>query len=140
MTNRTFSVGNLTLSGGLGVLGGIWLIIAPFILDYSAVASTATTNANNATLMSIIVGVVAIVLSIFLVATEKIQSLHTLRLYAGIGLIFVGVWLMAAPFLFNYNSLAQPLMSMQIAGALYILVAGFVMQELYNRGFFGEKP
>jgi uncharacterized membrane protein HdeD (DUF308 family) len=139
MTNKTFSVGNLTLSGGLGVLGGIWLIVSPFILDYNAVAKTATTNANNATLMCIIVGVVAIVLSGFLVVTEKIESMHTLRLYAGIGLIFVGVWLMAAPFLFNYNSLGQPLINMQITGALYILAAGFIMQELYNRGFFSKE-
>ncbi len=125
-TWRSFSTTNLTLTGGLGVVGGIWLIISPYLFDYSGYAA-------NATLLGIVAGVVTIALSGFCILTEKMPAMQTYRFYAGIALVAMGVLLMAGPYLLNYNQLRDPLWNLQLTGAVFILIAGFVVQELYTR-------
>lgn len=128
-TNQTL---NLTLTGSLGIVGGIWLLIAPFLLNYKDAAANLQTNANNATILSLIAGSVAIVLSGFAVATERMPQLRPYRYIAGFGLLALGLVLMAAPYLFNYAVLRNPLWSLQITGGIFALIAGFVMQELFK--------
>lgn len=129
-TNQTL---NLTLTGSLGIVGGIWLLIAPFLLNYKdTAAANLQTNANNATILSLIAGAVAIVLAGFAVATERMPQLRPYRYIAGFALLALGLVLMAAPYLFNYAVLRNPLWSLQITGGIFALIAGFVMQELFK--------
>jgi hypothetical protein len=129
----SFSTVNLTLTGALGVLGGVWLIVSPFLFDYASLGAAFKIPGDNATLLGIICGVIAIVLSLFCTLTEKQSNLQKYRFIAGGLLVFLGVWLMAAPYLFNYSKLRDPLWNLQITGGLFALIAGFVMEELYTR-------
>jgi hypothetical protein len=136
MTNfRTFSTLNLTFTGGLGVLGGIWLIISPYLFDYSNFggAKTLKASADNATLLGLICGIITIVISVFLIATEKNNNLLQARIFAGISLVLMGVLLLAAPYLFNYSMIRDPLWNLQLTGAIFVLIAGYTVQELATR-------
>ena len=129
MKNRPLSTLNLTIIGMLGAVGGIWLIIMPFLLGYS----DDKTPGSNAQLLSIICGAIAIVVSLLLVVTEKNEGLKTLRFYGGAVMVFIGIWVMSAPYLFNYSKPKNELWGLQITGGLIALVAGFVVQEIYTR-------
>ena len=131
MSVKPLSNVNLTLTGALGVLGGIWLIVSPYLFDYSSTVA-------NAAILGIICGVVAIVLSGFAIATEKMANMQTYRFAAGIGLILLGILLVCAPYLFNYSKLRDPLWNLQVTGGIFIVIAGFVMQELYTRSQEGN--
>jgi hypothetical protein len=130
-----FTTLDLTLTGGLGVLGGIWLIINPFILDYNSLTGKLKVGGDNATLVSIISGVILIALSLFCIAIEKQPSFFFYRFYAGIATIFLGLFLLVSPQLLNFYTTGyrDPLWALQITGGLIVLIAGFVVQEVYNR-------
>lgn len=135
MSIRRFSTLNLTFTGGLGVLGGIWLIVSPYLFDYNNLPAAAkfVENGSNATLMGLITGIITIAVSVFLIATEKMPQMQLYRNIGGWFLVVLGVFLMAAPALFNYSILRDPLWNLQLTGALFVLIAGFVMQELNLR-------
>ena len=126
------SMTNLSLTGALGVLGGIWLIISPFVFGYNDLSADKTSG-QNATTMGISCGVITILWAGFCLATKRMPALQKYRFNAAIGLILMGVWLMAAPYLFDYAHLRNPLSNLQITGAIFILVAGYVFQELYSQ-------
>jgi hypothetical protein len=133
-TDKKSSVLNLTLTGGLGVLGGLWLIVSPMVFNYNGKAGSAfQTNADTAALLSIIVGVLTIVLSVFCIATETQASLQLYRFAATITLIGFGLLLMVAPYLFNYNGLRDPFTNMQLTGSAFIIIAGYVLQEVFSQ-------
>lgn len=75
--NRVDSYNAMTASwpGWLGVVGGIWLILAPFILNYS--------NIDNALWNDIIVGAAAILLTGFCALTALRLETSQMRLIAG---------------------------------------------------------
>lgn len=131
MSVKPLSNRNLTLTGALGVLGGIWLIVSPYLFDYSSTVS-------NAAILGIICGIVAIGLSGFAIATERMPNMLTYRFVAAIGLVALGVLLECAPYLFNYSKLRDPLWNLQITGGIFIVIAGFVLQELYTRNKEGN--
>jgi hypothetical protein len=136
MTNlRSFSTLNLTFTGGLGVLGGLWLIVSPYLFDYNNFggAKNLKGSADNATLLGLICGIITILISVFLIATEKNDSMLQARIYAGISLVLMGVLLLAAPYLFNYSMLRDPLWNLQLTGAIFVLIAGYTVQELATR-------
>jgi hypothetical protein len=101
----------------------------PFILDYSDDKA----GGSNAQVLSIICGVIIVVVSLLLVVTEKNEGLKNPRFYGGALLVFMGIWLMAAPYLFNYSKLKNELWGLQVTGGIIALVAGFVIQEIYTR-------
>ncbi len=129
---RPSSMISFTLMGGLGILGGIWLIVSPFVFGYNDL-SVGKTGGQNATTMGIICGSIAILLAGFCLLTEKMPTLQKSRFNAAIGLILLGVWLMAAPYLFNYADLRNPLYNLQITGAIFVIVAGYVFQAIYSQ-------
>lgn len=130
-----FTTLDLTLTGGLGVLGGIWLIINPFILDYNNFSGAIKAGGDNATLVSIICGVILIALSVFCVAVEKQANMFYYRFYAGIATIFLGLFLLVSPQLLNFytTKFRDPLWALQVTGGLIVLIAGFVVKEIYDR-------
>jgi len=132
--NRKSSILNLTLTGGVGILGGLWLIVSPMVFNYNGKASSALqANADNAALLSIVVGVLTIVLSAFCVATETQASLQLYRFVATVTLIGFGLLLMLAPYFFNYNMLRDPMTNMQLTGSAFIIIAGYVFQEVFGQ-------
>ncbi len=135
MTLSRFSTLNLTLSGGLGVLGGLWLIVSPYLFDYNNLPAAAkfVENGQNATVLGLITGIITIAISVFLVATEKMAQMEFYRNIGGWLLVLMGVFLMAAPYLFNYSILRDPLWNLQLTGAFFTIIAGYVMQELTLR-------
>jgi hypothetical protein len=74
----------------LGALVGVWLVIAPFVLGY---------DTNEATVNSIVVGVVAIAVSAWSAMTYSTipNWLHAVA----------GVWLMIAPFVLDYGGIGE---------------------------------
>jgi hypothetical protein len=127
-TTTRMNLINMTAAGGLAVLGGFWLIISPYILDYG---NSNIVNVQNATLLGIICGSVAIGLGLFAIVTERLAQFENFRLAAAGLLVGLGVLLMAAPYLFNYSIYREPLWNLQITGGIFALIAGFVLQALY---------
>ena len=132
MMARSRSTTSLTITGALGVLGGIWLIVSPFVFGYNDL-STDKTGGQNATTMGITCGIIAILLAGFCLATERMPEMRKYRFGAAVGLILMGVWLLAAPYLFNYADLRNPLYNLQITGSIFVIVAGYVFQAVYSR-------
>lgn len=135
--NKTdeFTTLDLTLTGGLGMLGGFWLIVNPFIFDYNNYTGAIKAGGDTATLVSIICGVILIALSIFCVATEKQPNFFKYRFGAGVATIFLGLFLLVSPQLLNFytTKFRDPLWALQITGGFIVLIAGFVVQEIYQR-------
>jgi hypothetical protein len=78
-------------SGGLDILAGIWLIIAPFMLNYSANGGSVS---NDVT-----VGIVVLVLAGIQISGENYRTGWPSWINA-----LLGVWLIAAPFVLGYPS------------------------------------
>jgi len=78
-------------SGGLDILAGIWLIIAPFLLNYSARGGSV---AND-----VIVGIVVLVLAGVQISGENYRTSWPSWIN-----VLLGLWLIAAPFLLGYPS------------------------------------
>ena len=129
-STRTSSTAIQSVAGALGVLGGIWLIISPFLLGYDNLKENVTAG-QNATTMGIICGVISILLAGFCLVTERMPEMRNIRIGASVGLILMGVWLMSAPYLFNYSEYRDPLINLQITGIIFVIVAGYVFQEVY---------
>jgi len=132
--------------GGLGIIGGIWLLVAPFVLGYNniTVLDAATKKQVPADLgavmtSDIILGVILIALTGFALATASNPALAKLRQYANIAVIVAGVYLLAAPYLFellkvaSYLSLDKPNTNDQLIGLLTIIIAGFAYQREFIR-------
>lgn len=132
-TLRSFSVLNLTAAGGLGVLGGIWLIVSPYLFDYNNLTGADKELGNTATTIGLITGIVAIVLALAAIATERLEGFKTYRLLAGGLMVALGVALMVLPYIFDFQTVRDPLWNLQITGGIFILIAGYVVQEIANR-------
>jgi len=83
------AVSQIKLASGLNVLAGVWEILAPFILGYSAYA-TPTTNA-------IIVGLIVTVL-----AAVRFLGAYRAAWMSWVNAV-LGVWLIVAPFILGYT-------------------------------------
>jgi len=131
--------------GGLGILGGIWLLIAPFALGYNNITVLNATTKKQVpvdlgavTASDIIVGIILIVLTGFALAAASNPALTKLRMYANVAVIAAGVYLIAAPYLFDllkvasYMSLDKPNTNDQLMGLLTVVVAGFAFQKEFR--------
>lgn len=120
---------NATWPGWLGVIGGIWLIIAPFILNYS---SYPTPLYND-----IIVGVIAIILTGFCSLTYNQASTSQARMVAGWLAALAGLWLIIAPFVLGYSNVSNALWNDIITGVVFIVVALYAVN--YHRTHFSHN-
>jgi len=131
--------------GGLGILGGIWLLVAPFLLGYSniTVLDAATkkqvpADLSAVTISDIILGVILLALTGFCLATASNPAMAKMRQYANIAVIVAGVYLVAAPYLFDlfkaasYLALDKPNTNDQLIGLLTIIIAGFAYQKEFG--------
>jgi len=88
--------------GGLGLVGGVWMIVAPFALNYGGATildaktkKTVPVDLTAVTVSDIIVGVVLLGLVGFALVSANKLELQKYRLYANIGVIAAGVYLVA---------------------------------------------
>ncbi|WP_083737597.1 SPW repeat domain-containing protein [Amycolatopsis keratiniphila] len=105
-----------SLPSGLAFLTGIWLITAPFVLDYTF-TGPARPGVWNDIVIEVTVAVLALVRA---VSPREIP-------WASLVNVVLGGWLVAAPFVLDYNEgfdASRAVTSDVIAGVLVIVFAG----------------
>ena len=95
----------------LAFLTGLWLIVAPFILRYSGIA----TPTRNDIVVGAIVAVLALITAIWSRATAGWLSWI---------IALVGIWEFAAPFILGYTDTTRALWNGVILGILILIFAG----------------
>jgi hypothetical protein len=95
----------------LMVIAGLWLILSPFILNYSAVVMPMWN--------AIILGVALIVLAIWASLRENVRLERTLDWITAI----LGLWLIVSPLVLNFSTLMVPMWNAIIIGALVVVLS-----------------
>lgn len=132
------------LLGGLGIVGGIWLILAPFVLNYrGATLLDAKTKKSSpldlsaVTISDLTCGVLLVALVGFALVTANNPALAKIRFYVSLAVIAIGVYLIAAPYIFDllkvaaYMGLDKPNTNDQLVGMLSVVLAGFALQTSF---------
>lgn len=130
--------------GGLGIIGGIWMVIAPFALNYGGATTLdaktkkpVPVDLSAVTTNSIICGVLLVALVGFALLTANNTAMYRLRQIATVAVIVVGIYLMAAPYIFDllkvaeYMALDKPNTNDQLIGILTVVLAGFSYQYAF---------
>lgn len=105
MATTTMQATQIKTASGFDVLAGIWLIIAPFALNYSA-------NAGS-TVNDIVVGAVVILLAGYEMIGEHFRQSTASWLN-----VLLGAWLVFAPFALNIPSGSAAMWNDLIAGVV----------------------
>jgi hypothetical protein len=82
----------INTSSSVTLLAGLWLIIAPFILNYSGLGVSAT----NEVILGIVVGILALIS----------LTNHEMVWPAWVNLV-LGLWLIISPFMLGYSAISQ---------------------------------
>lgn len=101
----------VTTASGLNILAGLWLIISPFVLGYSALRGTMWND--------IIVGIIVAV-----VAAVKIFRGRDLPWLSWINVV-LGIWLILSPFIFGNASDTRVLYNEIIVGIIVAVLAAW---------------
>jgi hypothetical protein len=128
----------------LGLIAGIWMLVAPSVLNYGGITvlNAATkkqvpVDLSAVTVSNITVGIVLIVLGLAALLITSNKLIYQLQRVANLGMIVAGIYLMAVPYLFDllkvasYMSLDKPNTNDQLIGILAVVVAGFVFQRQF---------
>jgi hypothetical protein len=128
----------------LGLVAGIWMLVAPSVLNYGGITvlNAATkkqvpVDLSAVTVSNITVGIVLIVLGLAALLITSNKLIYQLQRVANLGMIVAGIYLMAVPYLFDllkvasYMSLDKPNTNDQLIGILAVVVAGFLFQRQY---------
>jgi hypothetical protein len=102
-----------SLLSWLVVVAGIWEVLSPFVVGYSAL-TVAMWNA-------IIVGVILILLAGWAAFSQNISTDRTLDWINAI----LGGWLLVSPFILGYSAARIALWNDAIIGILVIILAGW---------------
>ena len=96
--------------GGLDILAGVWLIIAPFLFNYSA---------NGGSIVSdVVVGI----LVLFLAGVQVVGDNYRLSWPSWINTL-LGIWLIVAPFALGYPSGSAAIWNDVVLGIVVVLVS-----------------
>ncbi len=104
-----------TLPSGLNFLAGVWLVLAPFALDYQNTGAGFNGQWND-----IVLGV-----AIAILALVRTFAPHRVVWFSGINLV-LGGWLIVAPFVLQYNAgrdATQAVTNDIVVGILVFLLA-----------------
>ena len=116
-------MGTAKAFGWVTVVAGVWEILAPFILGYSAT--------TGAMVDAIILGVVLLVLGLWIALSRSNGSVRAL---SWINAVF-GLWLILAPFIIGYSGATGAMVNDIIVGAV-VLVLEFWAAIAAGRGNF----
>jgi hypothetical protein len=127
--------------GTAGIIGGIWMILAPFVLNYGGTTvfdaktkKQVPVDLSAVTVSDIVAGVLLIALVGFALLTANNAAMAKARFYATLAVVAVGVYLVAAPYIFDlfkvaeYMGLDKPNTNDQLIGMLTIVLGGFAGQ------------
>ncbi|HBY99293.1 MAG TPA: hypothetical protein DEP84_36035 [Chloroflexi bacterium] len=109
MDRTETGVGQVKIASGLNILFGLWLIIAPFLLSYSAMRAAMWDD--------IIIGAVILVLAWVRVANP---ARYTWLSWSN---VVLGLWLIAAPFVLGSASVTAALWNDIIVGVIVASLA-----------------
>lgn len=104
-----------TLPSGLNFIAGVWLVLAPFVLDYQNTGAGFNGQWND-----IVVGVAIAVL-----ALVRTFAPHRVVWFSGINVV-LGGWLIFAPFLLEYRAgrdAAQAVTNDVVVGIIVVVLA-----------------
>lgn len=108
----------VTTASGLNILAGLWLIISPFVLGYSALRGTMWND--------VIVGII-----IALIAAGKLFRGRDLQWLSWINVV-LGLWLIISPFVFGNSGNTRVLYNEIIVGIVVVVLAAW--SALSTRG------
>ena len=108
------------------MLGGIWLIVAPFVLSYS--------EQDKLLYQDIIAGVVAILLFGYYALTAEMSNTSLVRQMVGGIATLGGIWLIVAPFILDYTGTVNAMWNDIIAGAAFVVIGLYT--ALYHTSHF----
>ena len=107
---RDASQAAMRTAGGVELLAGIWLLAAPYVLDYSATGGSMVNDSVS--------GIIALALGLTQMRSDGRQMLPTWL--SGL----LGLWLLAAPFVLGYPSGSPAMWSDIVTG---IVLAGLAV-------------
>lgn len=102
---------NVRTSGSLDVVAGLWLIIAPFVLGYSAVTGAMWNDA--------IVGLIVAIL-----AASQLTGRVANRAWPSWISVLAGLWLIISPAIIGYANVRPALWNDVIVGIIIVILAG----------------
>lgn len=102
----------LRTAGSIDILLGIWLVIAPFMLGYSAI--------NGALWNDIISGVLVIIFAAFIAGRTTSGSQWS----SWVNLL-LGVWLILAPFALGHAAVSAAMWNEIISGIIIIALSAY---------------
>ena len=100
--------GQVAFASGINAIAGIWLIVAPFLLDYSD-------ESDNALWNDIVVGA-----AILVIAAIRVFGAYRAAALSWLN-VALGVWLILAPFIVDYSEHDTPLWNDIIVGAIVVV-------------------
>ena len=128
------------------------MILAPFALNYNSItvldaASKKQVPADLEAVFAsdIMAGVFLIGLGLAALLLTNSQLIYRLQMVATAGITVVGLYLMAAPYLFDlmkvasYMGLDKPNTNDQLVGILAVIVSGFAFQQQFMAGGKAEN-
>lgn len=120
MVDGTYAVGYDELqrarwSSAVNVLAGLWLILAPFVLNF--------TRSSAATYNSVIVGVAVLVMAAIRAFNPDVRE----------GLswanLILGLWMIVSPYVLGYANVNNAQTNSLITGAIILILAAFSAYE-----------
>lgn len=102
--------GRVYTAGIINILAGVWLIISPYVLGFSAFQA-ATTN-------SVILGIIIAAMAIVRMSIAR-------STWASWANVILGVWLLVSPFLLLYFDLLTPTWNSIVLGLIVVVFAGW---------------
>ncbi|HEX2913789.1 MAG TPA: SPW repeat protein [Chloroflexia bacterium] len=127
-SRHTNSFLTASVPGWVGVAGGIWLIVAPFVLSYSDVDKPFYTD--------IIVGAAEIILFGFCALAVLQVGTALARQVAGFVALLAGACLIMAPFVLSYTDTTNAFWNDLISGAAFVVLAAYT--TLYHTRHFTD--
>ncbi|NWJ48288.1 MAG: hypothetical protein HXX08_20730 [Chloroflexi bacterium] len=139
--------------GVLGIIGGLYLITAPFLFNYDGIKNAKGVKVDLSFVQTsdIICGVLVVLLVGFALATAAKESTLQLRKFAAYATIAVGVWLMFSPYFVDlmnnifkagfvsYIDISNPNFVDQGSGVLLVVLSGFALLSLKGPVFTSKN-
>lgn len=118
-------------ASGLDVLAGIWLIISPFIVGYSAITGATV----NDVILGIIIGILAAI---------RFFGAYEAAFISWINVI-LGIWVLISPWVLDYFSISTSALSNNVVmGIIVIILAAWsalaTTSPMPEEGDAAQKP